>query len=178
MGMCRAGEQVCKVGLKGRGVKMAHGWTCRKHWVLDKSFIGSGKWAGRTPGGRSPRVHDNGPSSAVSQSSRGVRWRPRAGSVAGWGGAEWSRRERGHDGDAVGGERDRESLLMKLGLHSVSKWDTRRNTVRQRWLTDNVAAARNQLAWRGNANRGSSSSFCQLQMVSNVSLVKPSSLLP
>lgn len=129
-------------GVRG-GVETAHWWKLREPMCicLSQQVIGTGKWAGRTPEGSSPRVHGNGPSSAANQSSRGVQWHHRAGSVAGWGGVEWSRRERGHDGDAVEGWRKRERReeeekkrrdLIINGVHnylidSLSQWNTARH---------------------------------------------------
>lgn len=80
-------------------------WREPKHISRPHQVTGTGKWAGRIPGGSSPRVHGNDPASALNQSSRGVLWHHREGSVVEWDGAEWSRRERGHGGGAVGEER-------------------------------------------------------------------------
>lgn len=101
MSPCRPGEQ--RAG-QGSGWLTDEFHSQQLCICLPPQVTGSCKWVGHTPGGSSPRVHGNGLSSAVSRSSRGVRWHHRAGSAAGWDGVERSRRERGHDGDAaVGG---------------------------------------------------------------------------
>lgn len=81
MGACRAGEQCEGAGSRRLAEEPVGNGLCVGSTIL--LVTGCGKWAGRTRGGSSPRVHGNGLSSAVSRSNRGFRWHHRAGSATG-----------------------------------------------------------------------------------------------